>query len=122
MQAPTNSQTCVSEIAINNPDPCVPMPGSFPDFEVAFLAPIDKAVRIPLMDRMQSAQEWVNLIAPQSKHVKNYVRPVVNESFSMTLTSLVSEANRDLLTIPPTQMKVTPLQAHQANTSNNVAD
>ena len=40
----------------------------------------------------------------------------------MTLTSLVSEANRDLLTIPPTQMKVTPLQALQANTSNNVAD
>ena len=47
---------------------------------------------------------------------------MVNESLGMTLTSLVSETNHDLLTIPPTQMKVTPLQALQANTSNNVAD
>lgn len=121
-QAPINSQTRVSEVAINNPDPCVPLSGSFPDYEDAFLAAIDKAMRIPPLDRIQSAREWVNSIDPHNKHLENYVRPVVNESLGMTLTSLVSEANHDLLTIPPTQMKVTPLQALQANTSNNVAD
>lgn len=121
-QAPINSQTRVSEVAINNPDPCVPLSGSFPDYEDAFLAAIDKAMRIPPLDRIQSAREWVNAIDPHNKHLENYVRPVVNESLGMTLTSLVSETNRDLLTIPPIAMKETPLQTLQANMSDNVAD
>jgi serine/threonine protein kinase len=121
-QAPINSQTRVSEVAINNPDPCVPLSGSFPDYEDAFLAAIDKAMRIPPLDRIQSAREWVNSIDPHNKHLENYVRPVVNESLGMTLTSLVSETNRELLTIPPIPMKETPLQALQSNMSENVAD
>lgn len=42
-QAPINSQTCVSEIVINNPDHRVRRSGSFPDLKDAFLAAIDKA-------------------------------------------------------------------------------
>ena len=121
-QAPANSQSRVSAIATSDPDPCVPLTGCFPDYDDIFLEAIDKAMRISPKDRIQSAREWVNMIDPNNTHVENYVRPVVNESLGMTLTSLVSETNRELLTIPPTPMKMTPLEALQANTSTDVAD
>lgn len=121
-QAPVNSQARVAEIAVNNPDPCQPLCGSFPDYDDLFLAAIDKAMRISPKDRLQSAREWVDMIDPHKTHVDDYVRPVVNESLGMTLTSLVSETNKELLTIPPTPLKKTPLELLQENTSEDVAD
>lgn len=121
-QAPVNSQTRVSEVAMKNGDPCVPLSGSFPEYDDLFLAAIDKAMRISPVDRIQSAREWVEMIDPHNSHVENYVRPVVNEGLGLTLTSLVSETNRELLTIPPTAMKLTPLEELKANTKVDVAD
>ena len=121
-EAPTNSQARVSEIAMKNPDPCMPLTGSFPEFDDLFLAAIDKAMAISPADRIQSAREWVEMIDPTNSHVENYVRPVVNEGLGMTLTSLVSETNAELLTIPPTALKMTPLEELQANTQMDVAD
>jgi serine/threonine protein kinase len=121
-QAPPNSQTRVSEIAMNNPDPCVPLIGSFPGYDDVFLNAIDRAMRIAPRDRFQSVREWVDMIDPHNTHVDDYVRPVVNESLGMTLTSLVSQTNKDLLTIPPTPLKKTPLELLQENTSSDVAD
>lgn len=121
-QAPANSQSRVSEIAMKNPDPCVPLAGCFPDYDDVFLEAIDKAMRISPQDRIQSAREWVQMIDPNNTHVENYVRPVVNEGLGMTLSSLVSETNEGLLTIPPTPLKQTPLETLQANTNMDVAD
>jgi serine/threonine protein kinase len=121
-QAPVNSQTRVSEIAVNNPDPCQPLCGSFPEYDDVFLAAIDQAMRIAPNERLQSARAWVEMIDPHNTHVDDYVRPVVNESLGMTLTSLVSETNKELLTIPPTPLKKTPLELLQENTSEDVAD
>jgi serine/threonine protein kinase len=121
-EAPAHSQSRVSEIAMKNPDPCVPLAGSFPEYDDAFLEAIDMAMRISPQDRIQSAREWVQMIDPNNTHVENYVRPVVNEGLGMTLTSLVSETNQELLTIPPTPLKMTPLETLQANTDKDVAD
>ena len=121
-QAPVNSQTRVSEIAGSNADPCMPLLGSFPEYDDTFLAAIDKAMMISPKDRIQSVREWIAMIDPQNSHVDDYERPVVNESLSMTLTTIVSETNRDLLTIPPTPLKKTPLETLQENTASDVAD
>ncbi len=121
-QAPTNSQTRVSEIAMGNADPCMPLSGSFPDYDDTFLAAIDKAMRVAPKDRIQSARAWIEMIDPHNTHVEDYERPVVNESLGMTLTSLVSQTNNELLTIPPTALKKTPLEMLQENTAVDVAD
>ncbi len=121
-EAPVNSQTRVAEIAVKNPDPCRPLVGSFPEYDELFLAAIDKAMQIAPKDRLQSARSWFEMVDPHNTHVDDYVRPVVNESLGMTLTSLVSETNKELLTIPPTPLKKTPLELLQENTSTDVAD
>ena len=121
-QAPPNSQSRVSEIAMKNPDPCVPLAGCFPEYDDVFLEAIDMAMRISPQDRIQSAREWVQMIDPSNTHVENYVRPVVNKGLGMTLTSLVKDTNEGLLTIPPSPLKMTPLETLQANTNMDVAD
>ena len=121
-QAPVNSQVRVSEIAMKNPDPYMPLLGSFPDHDDLFLSAIDKAMEVSPVDRIQSAREWVEMIDPNNSHVENYVRPVVNEGLGITLTSLVSETNAELMTIPPTELKQTPFEQLQSEQKVEVAD
>lgn len=108
-EAPPNSQARVAEIAVKNPDIYVPLAGRFPDYEDLFLEAIDRAMEIAAKDRFQSATEWLEYIDPLQKDATTYNRPAVSESLGKTLTSLVSETNRDLLTIPPDAKKMRPI-------------
>ncbi|MEL6641472.1 MAG: serine/threonine-protein kinase [Pseudomonadota bacterium] len=108
-EAPINSQARVAEVAIKNGDPYKPLAGRFPDYDDAFLEAIDKAMMLAAVDRHQSAQEWMDVIDPLQKASETYNRPAVNASLGKTLTSLVSDTNRDLLTIPPDAEKMRPI-------------
>ena len=108
-EAPINSQARVAEVAIKNGDPYVPLAGRFPDYEESFLKAIDKAMMLAAIDRHQSAQEWMEAIDPLQKSSETYNRPAVSSSLGKTLTSLVTDTNRDLLTIPPDAAKLRPI-------------
>ena len=98
-EAPPNSQTRMAEFAGKNPDPCEPLAGRFPGYEPEFLEAIDQAMAILPRERIQSAQEWLNLIAGR----KNKVRPIRQSStddLSKVLTRLVSETNEYLSAEP----------------------
>jgi len=108
-EAPPNSQTRVAEVAVKNPDPYEPLAGRFPEYEDLFLEAVDRAMQIAAKDRFQTAAEWLDTIDPLQKNADAYNRPAVSESLGKTLTSLVSETNRDLLTIPPDAKKMRPV-------------
>ncbi len=108
-EAPVNSQARVAEVAIKNGDPYVPLAGRFPDYDESLLESIDKAMMLAASDRYQSAQEWMEAIDPLQKSSETYNRPAVSSSLGKTLTSLVTDTNRDLLTIPPDAAKMRPI-------------
>jgi serine/threonine protein kinase len=108
-EAPINSQTRVAEVAVKNGDPYEPLAGRFPDYEDLFLEAIDKAMSLAASDRHQTASAWIEMIDPLLKTSVTYNRPAVNASLGKTLTSLVTDTNRDLLTIPPDAAKMRPV-------------
>ncbi|MEL6571687.1 MAG: serine/threonine-protein kinase [Pseudomonadota bacterium] len=108
-EAPINSQARVAEVAIKNGDPYKPLVGRFPEYDEKFLESIDKAMMLASVDRHQAAEEWIEAIDPLQKTAESYNRPAVNASLGKTLTSLVTDTNRDLLTIPPDAGKMRPI-------------
>jgi serine/threonine protein kinase len=92
-KAPPNSQTRMAEFAGQNPDPCVPLAGRFDEYDPAFLAAIDKAMKILPKDRLQSAREWSDLIdGEQTEHIKPLILSQP-DNLGRSLTRLVSETN-----------------------------
>lgn len=59
---PPNSQARLAAIASGEPDPYVPLVGRFDSYDNDFLAAIDKALAVLPKDRLQSAQDWVNMM------------------------------------------------------------
>ncbi len=64
---PTNSQTRLSAVASRDPDPYVPLFGTVNGYPPAFLKAIDKAMSVFPKDRIQSADAWLAMIAPDAK-------------------------------------------------------
>ena len=105
--APPNSQTRMAEFAGNNPDPCEPLVGRFPEFDHAFLAAIDKAMQILPKARLQSATEWLNIINKEGQRVKP-LKVSARFDLNKTLTRLVSETNEYVLNSQPREPKKAP--------------
>jgi len=61
-EVPPNSQARLSAIASGEKDPYVPLKGSIDGFDANFLAAIDKALEILPKNRVQSAQEWLDMM------------------------------------------------------------
>ncbi len=59
---PPNSQARLAAIASGEPDPYVPLIGNYDDYEDDVLAAIDKALAVLPKDRLQSAQDWINMM------------------------------------------------------------
>ncbi len=59
---PPNSQARLAAIASGEPDPYVPLLGRFDEYDTDFLAAIDKALAVLPKDRLQSAQDWINMM------------------------------------------------------------
>ncbi len=59
---PPNSQARLAAIASGEKDPYEPILGRFPDYDDNFLGAMDKALAVLPKDRVQSAQEWLNMM------------------------------------------------------------
>lgn len=59
---PPNSQARLAAIASGEADPYIPLAGRFDAYEPDFLAAIDKALAVLPKDRLQSAQDWINMM------------------------------------------------------------
>lgn len=59
---PPNSQARLAAIASGEKDPYEPIVGRFKDYDDNFLAALDKALAVLPKDRVQSAQEWLNMM------------------------------------------------------------
>ena len=60
---PTDSQTRLAALASDEDDPYVPLAGRIDGYDEAFLAAIDKALKVLPKDRIQTAKEWMELIS-----------------------------------------------------------
>ncbi len=103
--APPNSQTRMAEFAGNNPDPCEPLVGRYPEYDQVFLAAIDKAMQILPKSRIQSASEWLDLINPKEQQRVKPLRMVTTDKLGKALTRLVSETNEYVLNSQPLDVK-----------------
>jgi len=61
-EVPPNSQARLAAIASGEEDPYKPIVGRFPDYDDNFLAAMDKALAVLPKDRLQSAQDWLNMM------------------------------------------------------------
>lgn len=100
-KAPPNSQTRMAEFASNNPDPCEPLAGRFPDYDPVFLAAIDKAMQILPKSRLQSANAWLDLVNPKEQQRVKPLHPRSTADLGKTLTKLISETNEYVLNSQP---------------------
>lgn len=115
-KAPPNSQTRMAEVAAENPDPCVPLAGRFDEYAPEFLAAIDKAMSVLPRDRLQSAQEWADMIAPRKKAgAIPLVLPnkSIDDTLGQTLTKLVSETNEFVRNSKPKEPDDAPAPVSQ---------
>ncbi len=74
---PPNSQARLAAIASGDSDPYEPLIGRFPEYDSDFLAAIDKALAVLPKDRLQSAQDWINMMDGVEGNVTslNVVKP-----------------------------------------------
>jgi serine/threonine protein kinase len=103
-EAPPNSQTRMAEFAGNNPDPCEPLAGRFPDYYPEFLEAIDKAMMILPKARLQSAREWLSVITERSDRARPLRMDPTNK-LDKVLTRLVSETNEYVLNSQPRDVR-----------------
>jgi len=104
-EAPPNSQTRMADFAGNNPDPCEPLSGRFPEYDKIFLDAIDKAMNVLPKARIQTANEWLDLINPKEQQRVRRLRVNTSDTLGKTLTKLVSETNNYVLNSEPLDAK-----------------
>jgi serine/threonine protein kinase len=63
-EAPDNCQSRLAAKAGKETDPCRPLAGSFAGYPPGFLESIDRAMAVMPAARFQSAQDWLQLLAP----------------------------------------------------------
>ena len=67
-ECPPNSQARLAAIASDQRDPYEPLAGTMPEFGDHFLEALDKALAILPKDRVQSAQEWLDMMDGKDKN------------------------------------------------------
>ncbi len=106
-EAPADSQTRVAALTDQQPDPCVPLAGRFPQYEKSFLEAVDKAMSVAPRARFQSAEEWRVAIEMESPKVRVVPIPKAKQ-YSKTLSELIEETNKQVLSTP-----IEPVEAPQ---------
>lgn len=87
----------MASLASNKPDPIKPLVGRIQGYPQAFLEAIDKAMQTLPDDRLQSAKEWRNLIAPQVKKADVNLPDGPGRRFApLSLTDLVKQTNEEV--------------------------
>ncbi|WP_375253951.1 serine/threonine protein kinase [Yoonia sp.] len=103
-EAPPNSQTRMAEFAANHPDPCEPLAGRFPDYDLAFLEAIDKAMNVLPKERVQTVREWLGLITQRRERAVP-IRMNPHNNLDKVLNRLVSETNEFVYNSQPRDVK-----------------
>ncbi len=103
-EVPPNSQTRMAEVAGGSEDPCVPLAGRFKEYDSAFLAAIDTAMRVLPKERLQSARAWADMIDPTKARAAPLVLSKKN-NLGATLNRLISETNDYVLKSAPVEEK-----------------
>ena len=124
--APPNSQTRMAEFAGKNPDPCEPLAGRFPQYDLEFLEAIDKAMMILPKERLQSAREWLNAITERSDRARPLRMDPTNK-LDKVLNRLVSETNEFVLNsqareVRPKSRRAAASQPRKVNSAPEWAD
>ncbi len=96
-KAPPNSQTRLAAAAAREPDPYQPLAGRISGYPPAFLAGIDKAMRLFPKDRHPSAEAWLAEIdrSHRAKAARRNARDA--QEIEQAISELVSATNRDVL-------------------------
>lgn len=88
--APPNSQTRIAAIAGNRPDPYDPLAGRIQGYDAGFLEAIDLAMQVFPTDRMQSAQEWLDMISGARPVSVQAPSPAARQDMQKIISELVS--------------------------------
>ncbi len=105
-EAPPNSQARLAAIAGHAADPYVPIAGRVGGYDPAFLEAVDRSMNLFPDDRLQSAQEWLEMIDLDRKRARALQHAARDATIERTVTELVTEVN--------THMTLTPLAAGKA--------
>ena len=73
---PPNSQARLSAIATGDKDPYQPLAGRIKGYDTRFLTAIDKALAILPKERVQSAEEWLDMMESNRRKSRVLSRPV----------------------------------------------
>ncbi|MFQ1700356.1 serine/threonine-protein kinase [Loktanella agnita] len=115
---PANSQTRMAEVASGGVDPCEPLAGRFDEYTPEFLEAIDKAMCVLPKERLQSAQEWADMIAPRRRQTQPMALPEkkADDVLGAVLSKLVSETNEYVRNSKlEDQQSASPVQRKQAD-------
>ena len=92
-EAPPDSQQRLAAIAAHQPDPYQPLAGGNWGYDRAFLASIDRALAVLQKDRIQTAEEWMDLLrsmpAPEPE-------PEPAGDLNRVISRLVEDTNKSL--------------------------
>ena len=93
-EAPIDSQTRMAAVASHKPDPCAPLAGRFDAYDETFLLAIDKAMELLPNDRLQSVEDWRNMINRSARRSQTG-QPLIAlpEEVDKHLSQLIEETN-----------------------------
>lgn len=84
-EVPPNSQARLAAIASGDKDPYVPLNGATEGYDANFLSAIDKSLEVLPRNRVQSAQEWLDMIA--GKHLPTAAGGKANVASAVAATA-----------------------------------
>ncbi len=93
--APPNSQSRLAAIAENKPDPCEPLEGRIEGYPPEFLAAIDTAMNVFPSDRIQTANDWANLIDSEKRREQSLSNAQLDLELNKRLSELVKSENAE---------------------------
>ncbi|PRY26416.1 serine/threonine protein kinase [Aliiruegeria haliotis] len=83
----------LAALAEQKPDPYVPLVGRVPGFDKHFLGAIDKALNVFAKDRLQSAEEWLEMIDDTVRHRKLSAKVSDDPEVARRIRELVADTN-----------------------------
>ncbi|WP_136440783.1 protein kinase domain-containing protein [Pacificoceanicola onchidii] len=95
--APPNSNIRLAAVAQDQPDPYVPLSGTVPGYDPAFLAALDQSLRLFARDRIKTADDWLAMISGKAAPGR---AAALDDDMHLKISQLVSETDSFLEDAP----------------------
>ncbi|MCF6233715.1 MAG: serine/threonine protein kinase [Rhodobacteraceae bacterium] len=95
-QAPPDSQQRLAAVAAGANDPFAPLDAETGDYTGEFLDTINKALEIFPEDRIQTADDWIEIIDPERRKQAALARAGKDKTIRVKISKLVADTNRNL--------------------------